>query len=58
MRKLKNGKATGREEVNGVMVKGGGELVISWILKLCNMAFSSSVVPEDRSFWDCSMLQE
>ena len=29
------------------MVKGGGDVVVDWIWKLCNMAFESGVVPED-----------
>ena len=29
------------------MVKGGGEVVVDWIWKLCNMAFESDVLPED-----------
>ena len=29
------------------MVKGGGDVEVDWIWKLCNMAFESGVVPED-----------
>ena len=29
------------------MVKGGGDVVVDWIWKLCNMAFESGVVPKD-----------
>ena len=43
VKKLKNGK----DEVTEEMVKGGGEVVVDWIWKLCNMAFESNVVPED-----------
>ena len=28
------------------MIKGGGDRVVDWIWKLCNMAFESGVVPE------------
>ena len=41
--KLKNGKASGKDEVNGEMVKGGGDVVMDW--RMCNMAFESGVVP-------------
>ena len=29
------------------MVKCGGDVVVDWIWKLCNMAFENDVVPED-----------
>ena len=45
--KLKNEKATGKDEVTGEMIKGGGNRVVDWIWRLCNMAFESGVVPED-----------
>ena len=37
--KLKNGKATGKDEVTGEMIKGRGVRVVDWIWRLCNMAF-------------------
>ena len=39
VRKLKNGKAAGMDEVTGEMIKGGGYRVVDWIWRLCNMAF-------------------
>ena len=45
--KLKNGKAAGKDEITGEMIKDGGNRVVDWIWRLCNMAFESSVVPED-----------
>ena len=45
--KLKNGKATGNEEITGEMIEGGGDRVVDWIWRLCNMAFESGVMPED-----------
>ena len=33
--------------VTGEMVKSGGDMVVNWIWRLCNMAFESGVVPED-----------
>ena len=45
--KLKNRKVAGNNEVIGVMVKGGGDMVVDWIWKLYNMAFESFVVPDD-----------
>ena len=44
---LKNGKAPGRDEITGEMIKGGGDRLVDWIWKLCNMAFESCIVPED-----------
>ena len=29
------------------MLKGGGNMVMNWVWRLCNMAFESGVVPED-----------
>ena len=48
--KLKNEKAAGKDEVTGEMIKGGGNKVVDWIWRLCNMTFESSVVPEDWRF--------
>ena len=42
--KLKNG---GKDEVAGKMMKGRGDRVVRWNLRLCNMAFESSVLLED-----------
>ena len=45
--KLKNGKDEGGDEITGEMIKYGGDRVVDWIWRLCNVAFESSVVPED-----------
>ena len=45
--KLKTGKAEGKDENTGEMIKGGGDSVVDWIRRLCNSAFESSVVSED-----------
>ena len=45
--KPKNGKAPGKDEITGEMIKGGGHRVVDWIWKLFNMVFESGVVPED-----------
>ena len=47
MGKLKNGKTIVKDEITGEMIKGGGDRVVEWIWRLCNMAFESGVVPED-----------
>ena len=44
IRKLKKGKATGKDEVTREMIKGGGDIVVDWIWKLCNMALQKFVV--------------
>ena len=41
------GKVAGKDEITGEMIKGGGDRVVDWIWRLCNMAFESGVVPED-----------
>ena len=51
--KLKNGMAAGKDEVTGEMIKGGGERVVDWIWRMCNMAFENGVVPED---WRSAMI--
>ena len=45
--KLKKGKAAGKDEITGEIIKGGGDRVVDWIWRLCNMPFKSGVVPED-----------
>ena len=45
--KLKNGKAAGKDEITGEMIKSGGERVVNLIWRLCNMAFEKGVVSED-----------
>ena len=47
VKKLMNGKAAGKDEVTGEIVKGGGDVVEDWISKLCDMAFESGTVPKD-----------
>ena len=47
MGKLKNGKDAGKDEIRGEMIKGGGNRVVDWIWRLCNMAFESGVVAQD-----------
>ena len=34
--KLENGKAAGKDEITGEMIKGGGEGLVDWIWRLCN----------------------
>ena len=34
---LQNRKALGKDEVTGDMVKGGGDMVVEWIWRLCNI---------------------
>ena len=42
--KIKNGKPAGKDEITGEMIKRGGDSVVDWIWKLCNMTFESGVV--------------
>ena len=43
--KLKNGK----DEVTGKMIKGGGDRMVDWIWRLCNMGFESVLFLKTRS---------
>ena len=45
--KLKNGKAAGKDEITGKIIKGGSDKVVDWIWRLSNIVYESSVVPED-----------
>ena len=47
MGKLKNRKATGKDEITGEIIEGGSDRVVDWIWRLSNMDFESGVVPED-----------
>ena len=47
VRKLKNGKSAGIDEITGQMIKNGGEMVIDWIGKLCKNAFMEGIVSRD-----------
>ena len=51
--KLKNGKAAGKDEITGEMIKGGSDRVVELIWRLCNMAFESGVVPE---YWRSTVI--
>ena len=53
--KLKNGKATGKDEITGEMIKGGSDRMVDWIWKLCNMAFESGG-NECRNYKSISLL--
>ena len=35
------------------MIKGGGDRVVDWIWRLCNVAFESGVVP---TYWRSAMI--
>ena len=37
--KVNNGKAAGGYMITGEMIKGGGDRVVDWIWRLCNMVF-------------------
>ena len=46
VRKLKNGKAAGKDEITGELIKVG-DMVGDWIWRVSNIAFESGVVPEE-----------
>ena len=39
-------EVTGKDEITVEMINCGGERVVGWIWRLCNIAFESGVVPE------------
>ena len=47
VKRLKNGKAAGVDEITGEMIKFGGMCVKEWLWKLCCKAFESGIVPAD-----------
>ena len=47
VRKLKNGKSAGIDEITGEMSKNGGKMLIDWILKLRNKALMKGIVSRD-----------
>ena len=47
MKRLKNGEEADKNEVEGEMMNTRGELVKDEILKVCNEASESGVVPKD-----------
>ena len=55
--KLENRNAAGKDEITGEMMKGGGDRVVDWIWRLCNMSFESGFVAEDWISADCSTVQ-
>ena len=44
MRVGKNGKSVGKDEITGEIIQGGGDRVVKWIWRLCNMVYESGVV--------------
>ena len=36
---VRDGKVAGKDEITGEMTKGGGDRVVGWIWRLCNMTF-------------------
>ena len=42
-----NWKVVDKDETTGEMIEGGGDRLVEWVWRICNMAFESGVVPED-----------
>ena len=45
--KLKNEKGAGKNEDTEEIIKGGSDMGVDRIWRMCNMTFESGVVPED-----------
>ena len=46
VKKIKNGKAPGVDGITSEMLKYGGESVIEWLTKVCNVCFREGRVPK------------
>ena len=55
MGKVKSGKALGKNEVKGKMLKGEGDRLVNWMESVQFSKFKSSIVPED---WRCVVITE
>ena len=51
--KLKNRNTAGEDEITGEMIKGGGDMVVDWIWRVCNVVYESGVAPEE---WRCAVI--
>ncbi len=47
VRKLKLGKAPGSDGLTAEMLKYGGEVVVEWMMWICNLPWEQRKVPED-----------
>ncbi len=47
IRKLKLGKAPDSDGITAEMLKYGGEIVVDWMMWICNLAWKQSKVPEE-----------
>ena len=45
--KLENGKAMCKDEITEQLIKVGGDRVVDWIWRLCNMVIESGFLTED-----------
>ncbi len=44
---MKVGKASGPDGITAEMLKYGGEIVVDWMMWICNLALEQSKIPED-----------
>ena len=47
MRKLRNGKAEGQDEVAAELLKNGGEAVIDWLTEVIQQIWQIGKVPQE-----------
>ena len=47
MKKIRNGKAPGVDGITSEMLQYGGESVIEWLTRVCNVCFMEGRVPKD-----------
>lgn len=47
VKKMRNGKAAGEDEITPELIKKGGEVVIQWLKKLYNQCWETETIPQD-----------
>ena len=47
LKKLQNGKAAGKDEIVGKLLKNGGEVMIDWLLEILQEVWKAKRVPSE-----------
>lgn len=49
IKRIKQGKAGGRDGITPEMIKNGGDRILKWIKEICPLAWRGKKIPDD---WD------